>query len=216
MGVRAEPYRTNDANLRERVSRLTFRKVLVANRGEIAIRVFRACTELDIRTVAIYSKEDQLSLHRYKADEAYEVGHGKGPVEAYLDIDGIVDLAARLGVDAIHPGYGFLAENARFARRCGEAGIHFIGPSPEQLEMFGDKVASRRLAEQVGLPLIPATDGPVPDLAAARAFAGRVGYPVMVKAVAGGGGRGMRKVRSDEELVEAFARARSEAEAAFG
>src|SRR5690606_8839377 len=189
---------------------------MVANRGEIAIRVFRACNELDIRTVAIYSQEDQLSLHRYKADEAYEIGRGKGPVEAYLDIDGIVELATRLGVDAIHPGYGFLAENPAFARRCGEAGIHFIGPSPEHLEMFGDKVASRALAAKLGIPLVPATDGPVGDLAAARAFAGGVGYPVMIKAVAGGGGRGMRKVFNDDELTTAFERARSEAQAAFG
>lgn len=189
---------------------------MVANRGEIAIRVFRACTELDIRTVAVYSKEDELSLHRYKADEAYEIGQGKGAVEAYLDMDGIVDLAVRLGVDAIHPGYGFLAENAEFARRCRSAGIAFIGPTPEQLELFGDKVASRRLAEAAGLPVVPATDGPVPDVEAARAFARRVGYPVMIKAVAGGGGRGMRKVHDDAELERAFERARSEAQAAFG
>ena len=189
---------------------------MVANRGEIAIRVFRACTELDIRTVAIYSQEDQLSLHRYKADEAYEIGLGKGPVEAYLDIDGIVELAGRVGVDAIHPGYGFLAENPAFARRCAEAGIHFIGPAPEHLEMFGDKVASRALAERLGIPVVPATPGAVADLPAAQAFAAQAGYPVMIKAVAGGGGRGMRRVANDAELAAAFERARSEAQAAFG
>lgn len=193
-----------------------FRSVLVANRGEIAIRIFRACTELGLRTTAIYSKEDQLSLHRYKADEAYEIGRGKGPVEAYLDRQGIVDLAVRLQVEAIHPGYGFLAENAQFARLCSDAGITFIGPAPHHLEVFGDKVASRLLAQQVGIPVIPATDGPVAEPDDARAFAQQAGYPLIVKAVAGGGGRGMRTVQSEGDLDEAFARARSEAQAAFG
>lgn len=193
-----------------------FRSVLVANRGEIAIRVFRACTELGLRTTAVYSKEDQLSLHRYKADEAYEIGQGKGPVEAYLDMEGIVNLAVRLGVEAIHPGYGFLAENAEFARLCADAGITFIGPTPEHLEVFGDKVASRRLALEVGLPVIPATDGAVTGPDIARQFAEEAGYPVIVKAVAGGGGRGMRVVEAEDGLDEAFTRARSEAQAAFG
>lgn len=192
-----------------------FTKILVANRGEIAIRVCRAATELGIRTVAIYAEEDKLSLHRYKADEAYRVGAGKGPVEAYLDIDSIIDVALRAECDAIHPGYGFLSENEGFARACQQAGITFIGPKPEHLRMFGDKVSAREVAVAAGVPVIPGTDGPV-DLAGARAFAAEAGYPVIIKAVAGGGGRGMRVVRSEAELVEAFSRASSEAQAAFG
>jgi len=192
------------------------KRVLVANRSEIAIRVFRACTELHKQTVAIYSEEDSLSLHRYKADEAYLVGRGKGPVEAYLDIEGIIEIAKRKDVDAIHPGYGFLAENAEFARRCEEEGIVFIGPSWEHLRLFGDKVASRELAQKAGLPLVPATPEPVTTLEEALLFAKAHGYPLIVKAVAGGGGRGMRVVRNSSELKEALERARSEAGKAFG
>src|SRR5690625_4384138 len=136
-------------------------KVLVANRGEIAIRIFRACTELDINTVAIYSKEDSGSLHRYKADESYLIGEGKGPIEAYLDIEGIVELAKNVGADAIHPGYGFLAENIEFAKRCEEEGVIFIGPTSEHLDMFGDKVKAKTQAINAGLPIIPGSDGPV-------------------------------------------------------
>ena len=194
---------------------MTFKKVLVANRGEIAIRVCRACTELGIRTVAIYTNEDSLSLHRYKADEAYLVGEGKGPVEAYLDIQGIIDLAWRHDCDAIHPGYGFLSENPDFARACAEAGIVFIGPSPEHLTLFGDKVAARRTAVAAGVPVVPGSDGPV-DVEAARAFANEHGYPLMLKAISGGGGRGMRVVRSVQDLEDAFVRASSEAQASFG
>ncbi|MBX6378667.1 MAG: ATP-grasp domain-containing protein, partial [Clostridia bacterium] len=175
-----------------------------------------ACTELHKETVAIYSAQDSLSLHRYKADESYLIGRGKGPVEAYLDIDGIVDLALRHRVDAVHPGYGFLSENPAFARRCQEAGVTFIGPRPEHLELFGDKLRAKALAHRAGLPVVPGSDGPIDDPDKARAFADRIGYPIIVKAVAGGGGRGMRVVRSPEELRQAMERARSEAEAAFG
>ncbi len=141
-----------------------FNKVLVANRGEIAIRVFRACTELNIRTVAIYSEEDTGSYHRYKADEAYLVGVGKKPIDAYLDIEGIISIAKRVGVDAIHPGYGFLSENVHFARRCEEEGIKFIGPSSELLDVFGDKVKARNQAVKAEIPVIPGSDGPVSSL----------------------------------------------------
>src|SRR5690625_6720263 len=136
-------------------------KVIVANRGEIAIRVFRACTELNIRTVAVYSNEDSSSYHRYKADEAYLIGEGKKPIDAYLDIEGIIELAKSVGVDAIHPGYGFLSENILFAQRCEEEGIIFIGPTSEHLNVFGDKVKARTQATSAGLPVIPGTDGPV-------------------------------------------------------
>lgn len=191
-------------------------RVLVANRSEIAIRVFRACNEMGKQTVAIYSEEDSLSLHRYKADEAYLIGRGKGPVEAYLDIEGLIEIAKRHDVDAIHPGYGFLAENAEFARRCEEEGIIFIGPTSAQLERFGDKVSARKLAQEAGLPLVPATPEPVISMEDALRFAKECGYPLIVKAVAGGGGRGMRLVRNRAELEAAITRARSEAEKAFG
>ncbi len=191
-------------------------KVLVANRGEIAIRVFRACTELDIRTVAIYSKEDAGSYHRYKADEAYLVGEGKKPIEAYLDIEGIIEIAKAHDVDAIHPGYGFLSENIQFAKRCREEGLIFIGPNEEHLDMFGDKVKARHAAMKAGIPVIPGSDGPVGSLEDVVRFAETHGYPIIIKAALGGGGRGMRIVRSKAELKEAFERAKSEARAAFG
>src|SRR5690625_3044486 len=146
------------------VDRQTINKVLVANRGEIAIRIFRACTELNIRTVAIYSKEDSSALHRYKADESYLIGEDKTPIDAYLDIEGIIELAKNVGVDAIHPGYGFLAENIHFAKRCEEEGIIFIGPTSEHLNMFGDKVKAKTQAINAGLPIIPGTDGPVSSI----------------------------------------------------
>jgi len=193
-----------------------FKKVLVANRGEIAIRIFRACTELGIQTVAIYSEQDSVSLHRFKADEAYLVGKNKGPIEAYLDIEGILQIAKEHEVDAIHPGYGFLAENARFAQRCEEEGIVFIGPSPDHIRMFGDKVEARAMAVKAGIPIIPGTPDPVSSLEEARSFADSIGYPVIIKAAAGGGGRGMRIVRSAEQLEEALATAQSEARSAFG
>ena len=188
---------------------------MVANRGEIAIRVFRACTELGKRTVAVYSEEDSLALHRYKADEAYLLPSEVGPVEAYLDMDAIVSLAVAKEVDAIHPGYGFLAENADFARRCAEQGIVFIGPSPHQLDLFGDKIRARELAQSAGIPVVPGTAEAVAD-EDALAFADESGYPVMVKAVSGGGGRGMRVARDAEELQRVLAVARREATTAFG
>src|SRR5690625_2565491 len=192
------------------------RKVLAANRGEIAIRIFRACTELDIRTVAIYSKEDASALHRYKADESYLIGEGKRPIEAYLDIEGIIELAKNVGVDAIHPGYGFLAENIHFARRCEEEGIIFIGPTSEHLDMFGDKVKAKTQAINAGLPIIPGTDGPVSSISEVEKFGEEYGYPIIIKASLGGGGRGMRIVHHQGELREAYERARSEAKSAFG
>ncbi|KGX83423.1 pyruvate carboxylase [Pontibacillus marinus] len=191
-------------------------KVLVANRGEIAIRVFRACTELDIRTVAVYSREDSGSYHRYKADEAYLIGEGKKPIDAYLDIEGIIETAKSVGVDAIHPGYGFLSENIHFARRCEEEGITFIGPTSEHLNMFGDKVKARYQAVDAGIPVIPGTDGPVSNFEEVQAFGEKHGYPLMIKAALGGGGRGMRIVRSEAALKEGYDRAKSEAKAAFG
>ena len=190
--------------------------VLVANRGEIAIRVFRACNELGIRTVAIYAKEDILSLHRYKADEAYQVGANKKPTEAYLDLEGILKIAKEHGVDAIHPGYGFLSENSNLARRCKEEGFIFIGPEEEHLIMFGDKINARKQAIAAGLPVIPGSDGPVSSLEEVKDFAAKYGYPIIIKANLGGGGRGMRLVRSAASLEESYNRAKSEALTSFG
>lgn len=193
------------------------KKLLALNRGEIAVRIFRAATELGLRTVAIYSQEDRLSLHRFKADEAYLVGKGKGPVQAYLDVDGIVELALGKEVDAIHPGYGFLAENPALPRACQRAGITFVGPSPEILEALGDKTAARKLAQKAGIPVVPGTEEPVdprnPDVDAAAA---RIGFPLIVKAAFGGGGRGMRVVNSEAEFRPRLQEASSEAAAAFG
>jgi pyruvate carboxylase len=191
-------------------------KVLVANRGEIAIRVFRACTELNIRTVAVYSKEDSGSYHRYKADEAYLVGEDKKPIDAYLDIEGIIKIAKKSGVDAIHPGYGFLSENIHFARRCEEEGIVFVGPHSTHLDMFGDKVKARKQAQLANIPVIPGSDGPVSTLEEVISFGKEAGFPIIIKASLGGGGRGMRIVRNLESLKEAYERAKSEAKAAFG
>ncbi|QQZ08075.1 pyruvate carboxylase [Heyndrickxia vini] len=191
-------------------------KVLVANRGEIAIRVFRACTELNIRTVAIYSKEDSGSYHRYKADEAYLVGEGKKPIDAYLDIEGIIEIAKSSNVDAIHPGYGFLSENIQFAKRCVEEGITFIGPNTNHLDMFGDKVKAKEQAILANIPVIPGSNGPVSSLEEVQKFGQHHGYPFIIKASLGGGGRGMRIVNHAEEVTEAFNRAKSEAKAAFG
>jgi len=195
---------------------LPFKRVMCANRGEIAVRVFRASTELGFRTIAIFSEEDRVHLHRYKADEAYLVGKGLEPVAAYLAEDEIVELAKRHEIDAIHPGYGLLSERSSFARKCRDAGIVFIGPTPEAIDALGDKVAARKIAQAAGVPVVPGTPEPVRTLEAARAFADKIGYPVMVKASAGGGGRGMRVVRAADELAEALERAGSEARKAFG
>jgi pyruvate carboxylase len=192
------------------------RKLLVANRSEIAIRVFRSAHELGIRTVAVYSHEDRYALHRFKADEAYRVGKPAEPIKAYLDIDSLVGLARQHDVDAIHPGYGFLSENARFARACAAAGLIFVGPRPEILDQLGDKVVARRIAQTARVPILSGSDAPVRDNAEAKALAARLGYPVMVKAAMGGGGRGMRVARGPEQLDEALDQARREAGAAFG
>src|SRR5215469_14243390 len=191
-------------------------KLLAANRSEIAIRIFRAANELGLRTVAIYSQEDRLALHRFKADEAYQVGAGKGPVEAYLDIAGIIALAKEKEVDAIHPGYGFLSENPALARACEKAGIAFIGPTPTLLELLGDKTAARRLASSAGVPVLPGTEEPVESTAEAQKIAKEIGYPVMVKAAKGGGGRGMRVVRNAAQLDALLEEAQGEAKSAFG
>src|SRR5271165_6728683 len=192
------------------------RKVLAANRSEIAIRIFRAANELGMRTVAIYSLEDRLALHRFKADEAYQVGAGKGPVEAYLDIPGIIAIAKAHEVDAIHPGYGFLAENPALARACAKAGLTFVGPTPELLELLGDKTAARRLAAKAGVPVLPGTEESVSSPAEAKKIAGEIGYPVIVKAAMGGGGRGMRVVHDAEHLAACLEEAQGEAKSAFG
>jgi pyruvate carboxylase len=194
------------------------KKLLVANRSEIAIRCFRAATELGLQTVAVYSYEDRFSLHRFKADEAFLIGPPGGgePVRSYLNISAIIEVAQRYGADAIHPGYGFLSENADFARACELSGITFIGPSPAQLESFGDKVASKRLAAQAGVPTVPGTEDGVANLSDVRAAAKDVGYPIIIKASFGGGGRGMRVVQKADELAGKLEEARREAGAAFG
>ena len=188
-----------------------FRKLMVANRGEIAIRVFRSAHELGIRTVAIYSHEDRFATHRLKADEAYEVGRPGEPIRSYLNIEAIVELAKAKDVDAIHPGYGFLSENAEFARACAEAGIAFVGPRAELLDLLGDKVAARRLAREAGIPVLSGSDAPVLPGPEAKAVAAALGYPVIVKAAMGGGGRGMRVVESPAALDAALDQARREA-----
>ena len=192
------------------------RSLLVANRSEIAIRVLRAASELGMRTVAIYSNEDRFALHRFKADESYLVGAGKKPIQAYLDIPDIIRIAREAGVDAIHPGYGFLSENPDFADACAAAGIAFIGPNGDVMRRLGNKVAARELAEQAGVPVVPATTALPHDLAQAQAMAAAVGYPLMLKASWGGGGRGMRVVEQESELAAALDVARRESLAAFG
>lgn len=192
------------------------KKVLVANRGEIAIRVFRACTEMGIQTVGIYAAEDERSIHRFKADEAYLVGKGKKPIDAYLDIEDIIRIAKDSHVDAIHPGYGFLSENLQFAKRCEEEGIIFVGPTVKHLDMFGDKIKAKDAAISAGVQSIPGTDGPVDTVEEALAFANEFGYPIMIKAALGGGGRGMRVAYNEEEAKDGYVRAKSEAKASFG
>ena len=193
-----------------------FRKVLVANRGEIALRVFRACYDLGLKTVAIYSNEDTYSFFRTRADEAYLVGENKSPLGAYLDIPAIIDLAKRRHVDAIHPGYGFLSENAEFARACEAAGIAFIGPPSGILDQMGDKLTAKAIAHACGVPTIPGSDAPLRDAADALAKAESYGFPIILKAAGGGGGRGMRRCDTPEEVAPAFELVQSEARKAFG
>jgi pyruvate carboxylase len=193
-----------------------FTKLLAANRSEIAIRIFRAATDLGLRTVALYAQEDRFSIHRFKADEAYLIGQGKGPVAAYLDIEGIVALAKSTGAEAIHPGYGFLSENAEFARACAKAGIAFVGPRPELLEMMGDKTAARTLAQRIKVPTLTGTEKPVTDRTEALKIAKEVGFPLIIKAAFGGGGRGMRVVTKAVELERLLDEAQAEARSAFG
>ncbi|MEO0777983.1 MAG: biotin carboxylase N-terminal domain-containing protein, partial [Bacteroidota bacterium] len=193
-----------------------FQKIMVANRGEIAIRILRAASELKLRTVAIFTYEDRYSLHRYKADEAYQIGAKDDPLKPYLDIEEIIRVALKNKVEAIHPGYGFLSENVRFARRCREAGILFIGPEPEVMERLGDKVAAKRIARELAVPLIEDSRSALTDDAVALQEARRIGFPIMVKAAAGGGGRGMRVVRNEEQLLVEYREAQREAQTAFG
>jgi pyruvate carboxylase len=194
----------------------SFSKILIANRGEIAIRICRAATELGIQTVAIYTYEDRYSLHRYKADESYQIGNQDDPLKPYLDIETIIRTAKSAGAEAIHPGYGFLSENVELAKRCREEGIVFIGPEPEVMEKLGDKVAAKIIARKAGVPLIEDNQSDLVDYAIARSEALRIGFPVILKAASGGGGRGMRVVRSENELENAFNEAKNEALKAFG
>uniref|UniRef100_F7DHH5 Pyruvate carboxylase n=1 Tax=Xenopus tropicalis TaxID=8364 RepID=F7DHH5_XENTR len=200
----------------QRVDYKPIKKVLVANRGEIATRVFRACTELGIRTVAVYSEQDTGQMHRQKADEAYIIGKGLPPVQAYLNIPDIIKVAKENEVDAVHPGYGFLSERSDFAQACTDAGVRFIGPSPEVVRKMGDKVEARAIAISAGVPVVPGTDSPISCLTEAKEFSNKYGFPIIFKAAYGGGGRGMRVVRSYEELEENYTRAYSEALSAFG
>ncbi|TPJ67263.1 pyruvate carboxylase [Mesorhizobium sp. B2-6-1] len=197
-------------------------KILVANRSEIAIRVFRAANELGLKTVAIWAEEDKYSLHRFKADESYQVGRGPhlnkdmGPIESYLSIEEVIRVARLSGADAIHPGYGLLSESPEFAEACAEAGITFIGPKPETMRRLGNKVAARNLAIEVGVPVIPATDPLPDDMEAVKKLATEIGYPLMLKASWGGGGRGMRAIRAEADLAREVTEGKREAKAAFG
>ena len=193
-----------------------FKKVMVANRGEIAIRVFRACSELGITTVSVYSKEDRYSAFRAKADESYQLNPDKGPLDAYLDIDTIIKIAKSKNVDAIHPGYGFLSENPEFVKACEDNGIVFIGPTKEIMNAMGDKISSKKMAIDAKVPIIPGVDYALKDLDSVIKIADEIGYPVMLKASNGGGGRGMRIVTCKEDMPREFQEAREESKKAFG
>lgn len=195
--------------------RKLFNKILIANRGEIAVRLVRACHELGITAVAVYSEPDRAALHVLKADEAYAIGPAAA-AESYLNIDRIIATAKSCGADAIHPGYGFLSENAAFAKACGDAGIKFIGPSPASIELMGSKTGARREMEKAGVPFVPGTSSGLESLGSARELAAKFGYPVMLKAAAGGGGKGMRLVPDESQLASSLEAARSEAKRAFG
>src|SRR5215469_3779305 len=192
-----------------------FRKILIANRGEIALRILAACKELGIRTVAVYSEADRNSLHVRFADEAVCIGPSRSS-DSYLNIPQVISAAEIANVDAIHPGYGFLSENANFAEVCEASHITFIGPSPHAIRLMGEKDQARKEMGAAGLPIIPGSDGIVPDEEAAKRVASEIGLPIMIKAAEGGGGRGMRIVRKKTELIPAFQTARAEAEQAFG
>src|SRR5688500_309229 len=192
-----------------------FRKILIANRGEIALRILRACHDLGVRAVVAYSDADRESLPVRLADEAVCIGPAQA-ARSYNNIPAIISAALVTGCDALHPGYGFLAENAYLADICRQVGVTFVGPRPEVIERMGNKAEARQLMREAGVPLVPGTDGPVENLGAARQAARRIGYPVLIKAVAGGGGRGMRVARDDGELTRALPLAQAEADAAFG
>ncbi|MBI4506557.1 MAG: acetyl-CoA carboxylase biotin carboxylase subunit [Chloroflexi bacterium] len=192
-----------------------FKKVLIANRGEIAVRIIRACRQLGLGTVAVYSEADRQALHVRLADEAFCVGPPPAR-QSYLRGEALVEIARRSAAEAVHPGYGFLAENAAFAQMVREAGLVFVGPAPDSIALMGDKVRARRAARAAGVPVVPGTDGEVSDVAEAAAVAGAIGYPILLKAAAGGGGKGMRVVRAPEDLASAFQLASSEAHGAFG
>ncbi len=195
---------------------LNIRKLLVANRSEIAIRVFRTAHELGIRTVAVYSHEDRYALHRFKADESYQIGKPGEPIKTYLDIEALLDVARQYDVDAIHPGYGFLSENPELSRACRDAGIIFCGPPPEILEQLGDKIAARGIAEKAKVPILSGSKEPLTPGPAAQKLAESLGYPVLLKAAKGGGGRGMRVVNEPGELITSLEQAQRKAQAAFG
>ncbi len=192
-----------------------FKKVLIANRGEIALRVIRACRELGIQTVAVYSEADRESLHVRFADDDVCIGPPPGR-DSYLKIPRLIAAAEITGADAIHPGYGFLAENAEFAETCAASNIEFIGPTPSQIRVMGDKASARKAMLDVGVPIIPGTPGPVEDVEEALEFAGNIGFPVIIKASAGGGGKGMRVAKDADDFARSFQLARSEALSAFG
>ena len=189
-----------------------FQKILIAKRGEIAIRIMRAANEMGKKTVAVFAEEDKLGLHRFKADEAYRIGEGFGPVAAYLSIEEMIRVATECGADAIHPGYGLLSENPEFVDACTAAGIKFIGPRAETMRQLGDKASARHVAVDAGVPVIPATEVLGDDMALIKKQAAEVGYPLMLKASWGGGGRGMRAINSEDELEEKVLEGRREAE----
>jgi pyruvate carboxylase len=195
---------------------MNIKKILIANRGEIAIRISRACNELNIQTAAIYTYEDRYSLHRYKADEAYQIGEDNDPLKPYLDIQAIIEMAKYCKADAIHPGYGFLSENPEFALQCAENGIIFIGPRPDVMIALGDKITAKTVAKNAQIPIIESNEPDLSSLEIALSEADRIGFPMILKAASGGGGRGMRVVRTEEELKKAFPEAKSEAKNAFG
>ena len=195
---------------------MEIKKVLVANRSEIAIRVLRACTEINLKTVAVYTYEDRYSQHRLKADESYQIGADNDPLKPYLDIDAIVSLAKEKGVDAIHPGYGFLSENSNFARACKENGIIFIGPDPEVMDALGDKIMAKKIAEKCKVPTIKSNTRDLTSVKIALEEADVIGYPVMLKAASGGGGRGMRVITKPDDLEKNFDSAKNEALNSFG